>query len=59
MNRMFAICCCAVSLLPVSAGCGAKQPTNVMENTDQQALADYERMIAEGENAMDSEKTKP
>ena len=37
-----------------TAGCGEPQTQNVMENSDAQALADYERMIEE-EAAMSDE----
>ncbi|QEG01880.1 hypothetical protein Mal15_59610 [Stieleria maiorica] len=43
------VVCAALLALP-SAGCGDPQPSNVMENVDEQAFADYERMISEDAN---------
>ncbi|WP_182865936.1 hypothetical protein [Stieleria mannarensis] len=39
----------ALLALPL-AGCGEPQPSNVMESADEQAFADYERMISEDAN---------
>ncbi len=50
MRKQFLwLVCSAVLTLPLS-GCGDSQPANVMQNADEQAFADYERMIAEDAN---------
>jgi hypothetical protein len=45
-------------------GCGSKEPTNIMENAGDQALIDYDAMIAADNAAMstdseDSQETPP
>ncbi|QDV42993.1 hypothetical protein Enr13x_28450 [Stieleria neptunia] len=50
MRKCFSwLACSAVLTLPL-VGCGDSQPSNVMQNADEQAFADYERMIAEDAN---------
>ena len=46
-------CCLVLSLFMLGCitGCGSSGPTNVMENADEQAIADYKAAIAE-EQAM-------
>ncbi len=47
--RVFAL---AIFFLPTMVGCGDSGPTNIVENADKNALAEYERMVAEDSAAM-------
>ncbi len=42
----------ATIVSPALVGCGDSGPTNMVENADKNALAEYERMVAEDSAAM-------
>lgn len=50
------ICTLALGILclPVFIGCSDPAPSNMVENADANAIADYERMVAEDSAAMDT-----
>ncbi|MDV6031369.1 MAG: hypothetical protein F9B45_14965 [Phycisphaera sp. RhM] len=50
MRKRYSWLVCFVGVTLPLAGCGDPQPSNVMQNADEQAFADYERMIAEDAN---------
>ncbi len=53
MKRVLAICLFAASTSLV--GCSEPQATSVMDSADQSAIAEYERLTAEQDAAMDAD----
>ncbi len=53
MKRILAICLFAASTALV--GCGDPKATSVIENADESAIAEYERLTAEQIAAMDAD----
>ena len=53
MKRILAICLFAASTALV--GCGDPKATSVIEDADQSAIAEYERLTAEQDAAMEAD----
>lgn len=53
MKKVFALCLFALSLGLV--GCGSSEPTNILDNSDQAAQAEYDRLIAEQDSAAEQD----
>jgi hypothetical protein len=53
MSRLILSCLFAFAVITAMPGCGSDAPTNVAEDADAQAIADYEAMVAEESAGMD------
>jgi hypothetical protein len=53
VKRLFAICLLATSIGLV--GCGTPEASDIMENADQSAIDEYERLVAEQDAAMEED----